>query len=60
MLGIDLPEAARSSTLDALAVNSCYAAIRSGSLRIAPHLHITDRDMESLFAGLGSATSPRT
>ena len=60
MLGIDLPEAARSSTLDALAANSCYAAIRSGSLRIAPHLHITDRDVESLFTGLGAATSPRT
>jgi selenocysteine lyase/cysteine desulfurase len=60
MLGIDLPEAARSSTLDALAANSCYAAIRSGSLRIAPHLHITDRDVESLFTGIGAATSPRT
>lgn len=60
MLGIDLPEAARSSTLDALAENSCYAAIRSESLRIAPHLHITDRDLESLFAGLAAATSTRT
>ena len=60
MLGIDLPEAARSSTLDALAENSCYAAIRSGSLRIAPHLHITGRDLESLFTGLEAATSPRT
>ena len=60
MLGIDLPEAARSSTLEALAENNCYAAIRSGSLRIAPHLHITDRDMDSLFAGLAAATSRRT
>ena len=60
MLGIDLPEAARSTTLDALAENSCYAAIRSGSLRIAPHLHITDRDMESLFAGLAAATPTHT
>ena len=57
MLGISLPEAARSSTLAALADNRCYAAIRGGSLRIAPHLHITDRDMESLFGGLTVATS---
>ena len=56
MLGIDLPEAARSSTLEALDENSCYAAIRSGSLRIAPHLHITDRDLDSLFAGLAAAS----
>ena len=54
MLGISLPVAARSRTLAALADNRCYAAIRGGSLRIAPHLHITDRDMESLFAGLSS------
>ncbi len=60
LLGIDLPEAARSTTLDALAENGCYAAIRSGSLRIAPHLHITDRDMESLFAGLAAATPTHT
>jgi hypothetical protein len=60
MLGIDLPESARSSTLNALAENNCYAAIRSGSLRIAPHLHITDRDVESLFAGLAAATSTHT
>ena len=60
MLGINLPEAARSRTLDALADNNCYAAIRGGSLRIAPHLHITDRDMDSLFAGLALATSAAT
>ena len=60
MLGINLPEAARSSTLAALADSNCYAAIRGGSLRIAPHLHITDRDMDSLFAGLALATSAAT
>ena len=60
MLGINLPETARSRTLAALADNNCYAAIRGGSLRIAPHLHITDRDMDSLFAGLALATSTAT
>jgi selenocysteine lyase/cysteine desulfurase len=60
MLGINLPEAARTRTLDALADNNCYAAIRGGSLRIAPHLHVTDRDMNSLFAGLALATSAAT
>jgi selenocysteine lyase/cysteine desulfurase len=57
ILGIRLPEAARSRTLGALADNGCYAAIRGGSLRIAPHLHITDRDIESLIAGLRAATA---
>ena len=57
MLGINLPEAARSRTLSALADNNCYAAIRGGSLRIAPHLHITDRDLESLVSGLAVAAS---
>ena len=57
MLGIRLPEAARSRTLAALADNNCYAAIRGESLRIAPHLHITDRDIESLISGLRVATS---
>ena len=57
LLGIGLPEAARSRTLETLADNGCYAAIRGGSLRIAPHLHITDRDVESLIAGLAVATS---
>jgi len=60
MLGINLPEAERSRTLDALADNQCYAAIRGGSLRIAPHLHINDRDLESLYAGLTVATSAST
>ena len=57
VLGIGLPEAARSRTLEALADNGCHAAIRGGSLRIAPHLHITDRDIESLTAGLRAATA---
>lgn len=60
MLGISLPEAARSKTLGALADNGCYAAIRGGSLRIAPHLHVTDRDIESLISGLKVATSTAT
>jgi selenocysteine lyase/cysteine desulfurase len=60
MLGISLPEAARSRTLSALLEKGCYAAIRGGSLRLAPHLHVTDRDVESLIAGLRIATSSAT
>jgi selenocysteine lyase/cysteine desulfurase len=60
LLGISLPEAARSRTLDALAETGCYAAIRGGSLRIAPHLHITDNDIESLAGGLRAATGSAT
>lgn len=57
LLGIGLPEAARAQTLDALAAHGCYAAVRGGSLRIAPHLHVSDRDVDSLIAGLRAATA---
>jgi selenocysteine lyase/cysteine desulfurase len=60
MLGISLPEAARSQTLGALVDQGCYAAIRGGSLRIAPHLHVTDRDVESLISGLRVGFAPGT
>ena len=33
----------------------CYAALRESSLRISPHLHITDEDVARLFEGLRRA-----
>jgi len=55
MLGVRLPEAIRGHVLPALAEANCYAAVRGGSLRIAPHLHTTDEDVERLFDALASS-----
>jgi selenocysteine lyase/cysteine desulfurase len=55
LLGIDLPEASRSRVLKALAEQGCYAAIRGRALRIAPHLHVTDRDIDRFMAALEDA-----
>jgi selenocysteine lyase/cysteine desulfurase len=55
MLGVRLPEPARSRAIGALTDVNCFAALRGASLRISPHLHITDRDVDRLFAGLATA-----
>lgn len=55
MLGVQLSEAIRAPVLDALASANVHAAIRGGSLRIAPHLHITDRDLLRLRTALTDA-----
>ncbi len=55
MLGLRLPEAVRQRIVPALAERSCFAAVRGGSLRIAPHLHTTTADVECLFAVLAGA-----
>jgi selenocysteine lyase/cysteine desulfurase len=55
MLGVELPSAMRERAVTVLAQAGCHAAIRSGSLRIAPHLHTTDSDIERLLQALGEA-----
>jgi selenocysteine lyase/cysteine desulfurase len=56
LLGVRLPEAVRARVLPALAEVDCFAAVRGASLRIAPHLHTTDEDVERLGTALSSAT----
>lgn len=55
MLGVRLPEPTRSRAMSALADVNCFAAIRGESLRISPHLHVTDEDIQRLIAGLAGA-----
>jgi selenocysteine lyase/cysteine desulfurase len=55
LLGVRLPEQARDRTLSALADSNCFVAVRGSSLRIAPHLHTTDEDVERLCEGLAEA-----
>jgi selenocysteine lyase/cysteine desulfurase len=52
MLGLHLPESARDHVLSVLTDRNCFAALRGSSLRVAPHLHTTDEDVEILFEGL--------
>jgi selenocysteine lyase/cysteine desulfurase len=55
MLGVRLPEPARSRAISTLANMNCFAAVRGASLRISPHLHTTDQDVERLADGLATA-----
>ncbi|MGH3785766.1 MAG: aminotransferase class V-fold PLP-dependent enzyme [Pseudonocardiaceae bacterium] len=55
LLGLTLPEPARARIVPALAEARCFAAVRGSALRIAPHLHITNADIDRLTAALASA-----
>jgi selenocysteine lyase/cysteine desulfurase len=55
MLGVRLPESVRSRVLPTMASVNCFAAVRGDSLRVAPHLHITDHDVSRLLQALASA-----
>jgi selenocysteine lyase/cysteine desulfurase len=54
LLGVRLPDAIRSDVVRRLAELDCYAAVRGEMLRIAPHLHVTDTDIERLLHALAS------
>jgi selenocysteine lyase/cysteine desulfurase len=54
LLGVRLPEPVRARVVPALAGAGCFAAVRGASLRIAPHLHTTDEDVERLVTALSS------
>lgn len=58
MLGIGLPEHSRTRASAALAEANCYAAFRGTSLRISPHLHTTDQDIDRLLHTLAQITNP--
>jgi selenocysteine lyase/cysteine desulfurase len=52
MLGLRLPSDAREGLVGRLADAGVYASVRGSSLRIAPHLHVTDGDVDRLVTGL--------
>ena len=56
ILGVRLPEPARSVALSSLAALNCFAALRGETLRISPHLHTTPEDIERLQDGLRRVT----
>ncbi len=58
LLGLRLPDSALAGVIPALAKFNCFAAVRGASLRISPHLHTTDEDVQRLLDGLTHATHP--
>jgi selenocysteine lyase/cysteine desulfurase len=52
LLGLAVPEDRRDAVVPALAAADCFASLRGGSLRIAPHLHTTDDDVDQLVEAL--------
>ncbi|NNF51970.1 MAG: aminotransferase class V-fold PLP-dependent enzyme [Gammaproteobacteria bacterium] len=52
MLGLSYPDSVPSGLLDALAAERVYASVRGRRIRVAPHLHVDDEDIERFFAVL--------
>jgi selenocysteine lyase/cysteine desulfurase len=59
ILGVSLPDTVRSRVLPALAAAGCHASVRGRSLRVAPHLHVTDTDLARLGDVLAGVTGGR-
>lgn len=55
ILGITLPGEALATLPAALAAANCYLSVRGDSLRIAPHLHVTEADISRLMAATATA-----
>jgi selenocysteine lyase/cysteine desulfurase len=49
MLGIELPREAARATASQLTGSGVVASVRGSSLRIAPHLHTTQDDIDRLL-----------
>jgi len=57
MLGLELPPDAARRAAAALAEEGVVVSMRGSSLRIAPHLHINQEDVDRLMEALASAVS---
>jgi selenocysteine lyase/cysteine desulfurase len=55
MLGIDVPRDVALRLGAQLAELGVIASVRGNSLRLAPHMHITSRDIDRLVTGLGDS-----
>ena len=53
LLGVHLPVEQLDGVVARLAGAGCHASVRGASLRIAPHLHVTDGDVDRLVQALG-------
>lgn len=55
IVGVKVPDELTGAVARALARARCFAGVRGDSLRIAPHLHVTDRDVSTLLGALEAA-----
>ena len=55
MLGLSLPPDRRASVGAQLAEENVFVGMRGSSTRVSPHLHVTDDDVDRLFAALDRA-----
>jgi selenocysteine lyase/cysteine desulfurase len=55
LLGVRVPDAVRGNIVPALAAANCFAAVRGEMLRLAPHLHVNEIDVDRLVAALTAA-----
>jgi selenocysteine lyase/cysteine desulfurase len=58
MLGIELPREVARAMAQKLSDSGVIASVRGSSLRIAPHLHITQNDVERLLSVMTTAARP--
>jgi selenocysteine lyase/cysteine desulfurase len=58
MLGVDLPREVAWALAQKLRDSGVIASVRGSSLRIAPHLHITQGDVDRLLNVMRTAVSP--
>jgi selenocysteine lyase/cysteine desulfurase len=60
MFGARLPQGLGSDFVGSLRARGVFVSQRGASIRFAPHLHVTDADIDQLFAALDEVTSGGT
>ncbi len=58
IVGASLPDGDTARVLGELKARNVYISQRGSSLRFAPHLHVSDADIERLHAALDEAVTP--
>jgi selenocysteine lyase/cysteine desulfurase len=59
LLGISVPADRQAAIADELTEAGVFVAMRGSSMRVSPHLHVTERDIDMLFEALDRATARR-
>jgi selenocysteine lyase/cysteine desulfurase len=57
MLGLSVPADRRATIAEQLAEANVFVGMRGSSMRVSPHLHVTDADVERLFGALDRAVA---
>jgi len=55
IIGIEVPDSRREAVLNELKAREVHVGPRSSWLRVSPHLHTTEADIDQLFAALDAA-----